>query len=177
MHTVVAALLILASAGLIGGALAFQYGFGILPCEMCHWQRWPHFAVIALAGFALAPRMPPSVGRVVVYLCAVAYAVTAGLALYHVGVEQGLFAGTEACVGPQAAGTGIAAQREALLRTPTVRCDEVAWSLFGISLAGWNFLFSAGLAGFCVWAGRKRVLWHGPATRAHTGRGDGTDLL
>ncbi|MHA1113899.1 MAG: disulfide bond formation protein B [Alphaproteobacteria bacterium] len=173
MHTVVAAILLLASAGLIAGVLVFQYGFGILPCEMCLWQRWPHFAVIALCGVALAPRMPPSVARAVVYLCALAYAVTAGLAVYHVGVEQGLFAGTEACVGPQAAGASLAEQREALLRTPVVRCDEVAWSLFGVSLAGWNFLFSAGLAGFCVWAGRKRVLWQGAPTRERTGRGDG----
>ena len=36
--------------------------------------------------------------------------------------------------------------RAALLQQPVVRCDEIAWSLFGISMAGWNFLLSLGLA-------------------------------
>src|SRR5580692_9849034 len=33
---------------LIGGALGFQYLDGIVPCEMCHWQRWPHIAAAFL---------------------------------------------------------------------------------------------------------------------------------
>ena len=33
---------------------------------------------------------------------------------------------------------------------PIVRCDVAAWRLMGISLAGWNFLFSLGAA-LAVW--------------------------
>ena len=37
---------------LLLGALGFQYIHHLPPCEMCHWQRWPHIAaaVIGLAG-------------------------------------------------------------------------------------------------------------------------------
>ena len=34
---------------LLGGAYLSQYGFGLVPCEMCWWQRYPHFAAVALA--------------------------------------------------------------------------------------------------------------------------------
>src|SRR3546814_6094212 len=34
---------------LYGGALVSQYGFGLYPCEMCYWQRWPHQAAALLA--------------------------------------------------------------------------------------------------------------------------------
>ena len=38
---------------LYGGALVSQYGFGLHPCEMCYWQRWPHQTAIVLALLAL----------------------------------------------------------------------------------------------------------------------------
>ena len=43
-------------ATLLGGALISQYGFGLYPCEMCMWQRWPHLAAIILAAAGLAFR-------------------------------------------------------------------------------------------------------------------------
>jgi disulfide bond formation protein DsbB len=35
---------------------------------------------------------------------------------------------------------------EAILNAPLVRCDQVQWELFGISLAGFNFLISTAAA-------------------------------
>jgi len=37
------------SLALLLGALGFQYLAHLGPCEMCHWQRWPHIAAILLA--------------------------------------------------------------------------------------------------------------------------------
>ena len=43
---------------LLGGAYLSQYGFGLHPCEMCWWQRYPHFAALGLAAvsFFAAPK-------------------------------------------------------------------------------------------------------------------------
>jgi disulfide bond formation protein DsbB len=50
----------------------------------------------------------------------------------------------------------IAELREHLLQAPIVRCDEVAWSLFGISMAGYNIFTSLALAGGCAWLARPK---------------------
>ena len=91
-------------------------------------------------------------------LAAAAFLIGAGIAAYHVGVEQYWWAGTEACTG---AATGSARSvdelRAQIMTAPTARCDEIAWSLFGVSMAGYNFLFSLVLAGFAALAARANL--------------------
>ena len=123
---------------LIGGAYVSQYGFGLYPCEMCWWQRWPHFAAIAFA--ALAWIRPP--GRIFVVLAGLAIAVSGAIGAFHAGVEYGWWQGLTSC-STSAFGSGGGDPLEAVFNAPMVRCDVSQWDLFGISLAGWNFLFSA----------------------------------
>lgn len=144
------------SAALLIGALGFQAA-GYVPCELCILQRWPHVAAVAIAVLLwLTGRV-----RLFAVLGMAAAAVAAGLAFYHTGVEIGWWAGPAHCSG----GVGDIAQlspRAALERlqgTAVVRCDEVAWSFLGLSMAGWNAVFSAGLA----------VIWGLAATRAADG--------
>lgn len=128
-------LALLTPALLLAGAYLGQYGFGLFPCEMCWWQRYPHFAALALAllAFVVPPRVP-------VALAAIAIAVTGLIGGFHAGVEYGWWEGVTACTAsPFAAGGDPLA---AILAAPVVRCDVAPWSLLGISLAGWNFLFS-----------------------------------
>lgn len=124
---------------LLGGALVSQYVFGLYPCEMCWWQRWPHFAAIALAlvSTTAEPR------RVWIALAALAVLVSGLIGGFHAGVEYGWWEGLTACANT-AASRGDALQ--AILDAPLVRCDQAPWGLFGISLAGWNFLISTGSA-------------------------------
>ena len=65
-----------------------------------------------------------------------------GLAGYHAGVEWQLWEGPAGCTASLAAGASAADLVDQLLATPVVRCDDVPWSLFGLSMAGWNMLFS-----------------------------------
>jgi disulfide bond formation protein DsbB len=125
---------------LLAGAYLSQYGFGLYPCEMCWWQRWPHFAAIALAlvSTVAAPK------RAWIALAALAILVSGLIGAYHAGVEYGWWEGVTACANYAAAGGGDPLQ--AILDAPLVRCDEVPWSLFGISLAGCNFLVSTAAA-------------------------------
>lgn len=143
-----------ASLAILGTALASQYWGGLAPCELCLWQRWAYVATIALGITALLAGGRPR--AVLTGLAALAFLAGAGIAAFHVGVEQHWWAGLPGC----SAGTGARTVEELkaqILAAPVVRCDEAAWSLFGVSMAGWNVLASLLLAGFSAMA--ARVLW------------------
>lgn len=135
-----------ACAGLLAAAFAFQHLGGLAPCPLCIWQRWPHVAgaALGLAAFALAPARA---GRLAAGLAALALAAGAALAFYHVGVEQRWWQGPSTCAGGGDIGALSTAELLARIKAaPLVRCDEVAWSLAGLSMAAWNGVASAGLA-------------------------------
>ena len=126
--------------GLLGGAYVAQYGYGLAPCEMCWWQRYPHFAAVAFA--ALAWLRPP--GSIMVVLAGLAMAISGLIGGFHAGVEYGWWEGLTAC-STSTLGSGGSAL-DAIMNAPLVRCDVAPWSLFGLSLAGWNFLLSGAAA-------------------------------
>ncbi|MEL7133890.1 MAG: disulfide bond formation protein B, partial [Pseudomonadota bacterium] len=43
-----------------------------------------------------------------------------------------------------------------IMAAPLIRCDEIAWQLAGISMAGWNMILSLVLAGLWIAALRVR---------------------
>jgi disulfide bond formation protein DsbB len=136
----------LGSAGMLAGAFAFQYIGGMAPCQLCLWQRWPHAAAVLIGAVALTTGW-----RGLAWLGALAALATAGIGMFHVGVEQGWWEGLATCTAGSIEGISAAD----LLNTAVdvaapVRCDAIAWSMFGISMAGWNALVSLGLVG--IWA-------------------------
>lgn len=140
----------LGSAALLGGAFAFQYIGGLAPCQLCLWQRWPHAAAILIGVVALATGW-----RGLAWLGALAALTTAGIGLYHVGVEQHWWEGLATCTAGSISGLSTADLLDPSLDVaPVVRCDEIAWAMLGISMAGWNALISLGLA--VVWSGAAR---------------------
>ena len=130
-------LALLVPAGLLGGALGSQYLGGLHPCEMCYWQRWPHGAAILFAGAAF---LIPSRGRLLTALAALAIAASGAIGVFHAGVELGWWKGLTRCTA------GGALTLDDLMNVPLVRCDQVQWSLLGISMAGWNAILSLGSA-------------------------------
>jgi disulfide bond formation protein DsbB len=144
--------LLAASVLILGAAFAFQLVGGLQPCELCIWQRYPYAVVIGLAGVGIGLARAGVERRILtalLALCGLTFLIGAGIALFHVGVEQKWWEGTSACVGTVSGAGSIEDLRERLLAAPVVRCDEPAWSLFGISMAGYNLLLSLalGLAG------------------------------
>ena len=141
----------LASGAMLGGAFAFQYIGGLDPCVLCLWQRYPYGVVIALAliGGVLSRRSGPAIGLLALLagLSALALLADAAIAGFHVGVEQHWWEGTQGCVGTTGAGS-LDALRAQLLAQKVVRCDDIAWSLAGISMAGYNMLAALGLSAF-----------------------------
>lgn len=140
----------LGSAALLAGAHIFQ-AMGYAPCKLCLWQRGPHWAAVAVGALALV--LP---WRVLPWAGALAAAATGALGVYHTGVEQKWWQGPAAC----SAGGDLTGSAEDLLgqimAAPLVRCDEVAWSFVGISMASWNALLSFALAAVWIAAARRR---------------------
>jgi len=149
------AIVLATPVALLLGALAFQYWGGLYPCVLCMWQRWALVAVIvfALPAFIWADRRG---GIWLLALAGLALLAGAGIAGFHVGVEQMWWEGTAECGGTATFGKGIDALKESILsRAQAPRCDEVPWAMLGISMAGWNMIIS-GILGFAVlwYAGR-----------------------
>jgi disulfide bond formation protein DsbB len=146
-----AVLAALGSLALLGGAMVFQYGFGMAPCQLCIWQRWPHVAAAALG---VVVWVVPAWGLML--LGAGAAATSGGIGIYHTGVERGWFTGPTACSGAPDFSTLTAEQLlDRVLAAPVVRCDEAPWELLGLSMASWNAVLSLALA--CLWLA---ALWH-----------------
>lgn len=141
------------SALLLIAALGFQAA-GYAPCELCVLQRWPHVAAMAVAGLVwLTGRV-----RALAVLGMAAAGTAMGLAMYHVGVEMTWWDGPQHCSGGvgDLARLSTAELMARLQSAPVIRCDEIAWSFLGLSMAGWNAILSGGLA----------VLWAVSAIRA-----------
>ena len=154
---VAAAFVVAVGVFALGVAFAFQYVGGFAPCVLCIWQRYPYGVAIALGVIAFLLADKPGAARALIGLAGVVFLADAAIAAFHVGVEQKWWEGTAQCGGNLGAGLTAEELTKQLLETPVVRCDEVAWSLFGISMAGYNFLLAAA-AGIValVWAARPR---------------------
>lgn len=126
------------AGALILGALGFQYIAHLAPCEMCHWQRWPHIAA-AIVGLALVPFWKKQSEPLA--LLTILLVMASGLiAAYQTGMQLGLLPGPAACTVAHAYVLGSNAP------PPEVSCNVVTWSLFGLSLAAYNAIFSLGAA-------------------------------
>ena len=117
---------------LVLGALGFQYIGGIAPCEMCHWQRWPHIAaaIIGIVGVAFARDK----ARPLAWTAVLLVLLSGLIGFYQSGMQWGLLPGPSACSGHRfVMGSNM---------VPDVQCDVVTWSLLGLSLATYNAIFS-----------------------------------
>ena len=141
-------LALLVPVALLGGAYGSQLIGGLYPCEMCWWQRYPHFVAIpfALIAFFIGN---PAVQRSFVALAALAILTSGLIGGYHAGVAYGWWEGLTKC-SSTAVGTGEDLLKS-IMNAPLVRCDAAPWKLFGISLAGYNFLISTGSALITLW--------------------------
>ena len=135
------------SFALLAGAFIFQ-SMGYAPCQMCLWQRYPHAValVIGILALVLTRLQTP-----LALLGALAALTTAYYGIYHTGVERGWWEGPASC-------TGNGLDSENLLSldiAPIVMCDDLVWSLFGLSMASYNALISLVLVGIWIAAARR----------------------
>ncbi|MEO1733377.1 MAG: disulfide bond formation protein B [Pseudomonadota bacterium] len=146
-HRLIIGLAAAGSAVLLLGAWGFQYIGGLPPCAMCIWQRYPHAAAVLVAGLAYV--LP---WRLWLLVGAAAAATTAGIGLFHTGVERGWWEGPSTCTAGSVSGLSPEDLMAQIMSAPLVRCDDVVWSMFGLSMASWNALLSTVLVVLWIWA-------------------------
>jgi disulfide bond formation protein DsbB len=138
-----------ASVATLAGAWFFEYGLGYIPCSLCLQGRAPHYVAIGAALIAgiLSREANIGIGALVFLgICVAAFAFGAGLSFYHVGVEYKWWEGPSACGSGGLVSNSLEDLQRALEGgTKPPRCDDAAWTLFGISLAGFNMLISLAL--------------------------------
>ncbi|HAA91855.1 MAG TPA: disulfide bond formation protein B [Rhodospirillaceae bacterium] len=148
-------LILLATIIVLGGAYGSQYFGDLHPCKLCLYQRWPWWIA---GGLALTAILLPSVAHLksrLMILVGLVLIVGSAIAVYHVGVEFKWWQGPATCSGNIELPKSLSELHATLQRAPVVRCDEVSWSLFGISMAGYNALISASAGIFSLVVGTR----------------------
>lgn len=153
MKTLALTLAGLGSAAMLAAAFAFQYLGGLAPCQLCLWQRWPHAAAVLVLVLWLVTRW-----RIWPWIGAAAALATAGLGLFHAGVEQGWWEFVSTCTSGSVAGISAADLMDPTKATaPPARCDAIPWSFMGLSMAAWNGIASLALALVWVYGATRKT--------------------
>lgn len=144
----------LASGGLLAAAHLFEHVGGLAPCALCLDQREAHWTALALASVGIFVGVALNWRRAAIATlgaCALVYLVSSGLAFYHAGVENHFWPGPSTCAGGGPVDLGAGSLADVLNQKPAgPSCSEAAWSLLGVSMAGYNLLVSAGLFAMCL---------------------------
>ena len=152
-------LLAAVSLSMLLGAWAFQYIWLYEPCALCFDQRDIHKLIILLGGLSGGLLiLKPSLERFAPWLILPVSAVllySAGFAGWHAGIEWGWWPGPATCTAASvfmATGNPLDALEAGL---HPAMCDEASWRLFGISMAGYNAIISAAMAGLSIFVAIK----------------------
>ena len=122
----------------LASALIAEYYFDLQPCAMCLKQREPYYVIIA--GFILVMILKGQnkiwfyVGVQIVSIYGLFYS------LWHVGIENKILAGPSSCSGGLNISTNTSSLKEQIISKAVINCEEVAWSIFGLSAATMNSL-------------------------------------
>jgi len=117
-----------------------QYEYGILPCKICIWQRWPHIFNIFIALIIISSSSIPIyimvLGLINMFLAFI-------LALYHYGLEQNLWDNVFSCSGEiKFSDLNTEEILKNLNNTPIKNCEIEAWNFLNLSLTGWNLILT-----------------------------------
>jgi len=148
--------LLLVALGSLGTAYTAQYKYGLEPCILCLYQRIP-YAVIGVLGIFGYLVHGSRMTWIVTLLAGMTFVAGASLGFYHVGVEQHWWVSAASCGDAGTGGAGQTVQDflKALQQKPVKACDQVDWTLFGISMASYNAVFSAFAAAVAFWAAQQ----------------------
>ena len=139
-------ILMIASASVITAWIA-EYIFGLHPCTLCYYQRYEYMSIIALLSLQLFI-LPHRFLKISLTIVALIFLATALTAAYQVAVENHWVTAPNICKGSNEADS-FEEFRETLMGKSATACDQVQWALFGISMAGYNFILSLGLSFLC----------------------------
>jgi disulfide bond formation protein DsbB len=137
------------SAATLAIAHSFQTFGHLAPCHLCLKQREVYWAAMAISAVAVVAGQTPMRGaatRIGCAILALTFGYGAYLAGFHAGAEWHWWKAPVTCAsnGP----VNLSALKALLAgggaRQPA--CDQAPWVFLGLSMAGWNFVASVGLA-------------------------------
>jgi disulfide bond formation protein DsbB len=153
-HLLPALLLAAGMAVVILSALGFQHIGGYIPCALCLLQRWPYYIgipVALLAALSSYLDMPPALTRGLLGLAGVILVVSAGMGVYHAGVEWRFWEGPASCSSAAAViATDTGGLLDDLKNQHGPSCTDATLRVLGLSFAGWNVVVSLVLAAIAV---------------------------
>ena len=130
----------LISSFMLISAFYLEYFHGALPCDLCITQRWFHGSIIAYSFIIILIIKKTLISKKLLILGGVILWLSSSLAgLYHFGIEMNFWTGPDGC------SSNIDFSKDTLtylLKRSPIKCDEVMFEIFGLSLAGWNALAS-----------------------------------
>ena len=124
-------------------AFYVEYILGHKPCNLCLFQRLPYILIIFLIVLLLIFR---NFERLIFLFLSIIFLSGALLALYHFGIEQGIFSESFVCKGDYTDGN---LNKEEILKQLKIRqisCKDVTFTILGVSLATINTFVSTILA-------------------------------
>ena len=126
------------SASLIA-AFIIQYGLGHQPCKLCIYQRIPYILSIFLIIELIFFKQNEKTTLLFLFLI---FTISAILAFYHFGIEQGFFNELTACVIENPSEALSKEQLLEQLKQNSISCKNVDFKIAGLSLATINTIFS-----------------------------------
>ena len=128
------------SSFMLISAFYLEYFHGALPCDLCIMQRWFHSAIIAYSFIIILIIKKILISKKLLILGgAILWLSSSSAGLYHFGIEMNFWTGPDGC------SSYIDFSKDTLtylLNKSPIKCDEVMFEIFGLSLAGWNALAS-----------------------------------
>jgi len=123
-----------------------QYFLGVLPCNLCLYERKSFIAITAICLLVLVFFKEKGAKKLAIFLSMFFLLINTATAIYHVGVEEKIFKLSEACQStiPQNL-ESVEELKNLLASVPLSRCDEPDFFILGFSLARWNVLYCLGL--------------------------------
>ena len=122
----------------ISSALIAEYIFYLMPCKMCLYQRHTYyFIVLLIIIFYFFKRINPIW---IYFLSEIAFLYGIFFTIWHIGIEQKLLSGPEGCSASISNSTSTEDLKQQILNNEVVSCDEIIWTIFGLSAATINLI-------------------------------------
>ena len=141
INTILVLILILLLISIVA-AYFIEFGLGHKPCKLCIYQRFPYFISIFLILNILLVKKYIKPTLLLLSLVSLSGSL---LAFYHFGIEQSFFNESFVCESNNL--NQDLSKKEILeqLSQNTISCKNVTFSIFGLSLASINTIFSLAL--------------------------------
>ncbi len=120
-------------------AFLIEYRLDHKPCKLCIYQRIPYFVAVLLI---LKMLLTTSYQKIALFILALTFLVSASLAFYHFGIEQGFFNESLVCTTENLSENLSKEQLLKLLESNPISCKDISFKILGFSLATINTIFS-----------------------------------